>query len=142
MEAPDTSVRVESRQTPRLKAKLEVTLTTDTSILTHDLTHGAEHFPLDLLGHTDNVSEAGLAFVVPSLPVDEEFCRDGEKTLRIGLALPTGRVTLEASPVHCEPLNSSDPGQGYLMGVRIRQMDERDHERYLQYLRTARRDEQ
>ena len=141
MEAPDSSVRVNSRKTPRFKARLEATLVTDTSILTYNPSNKTEQFPLNLLGHTDNVSEAGLALIVPSLPVDEEFCRDRERTLQIGLALPTGPVTLQASPVHCEPLDSNDPGQGYLMGLRIMQMNPRDHERYLRYLRMASRAE-
>ena len=140
MEAPDSSVRGESRKTPRLKAKLDVTLKTDTSILSYNPNDHAEQFPLNLLGHTDNVSETGLAVVVPFIPVDEEFCRDGQRTLQIGLTLPTGPVTLQASPVHCEPLDSSDPVHGYLVGVRIMQMNAIDHERYLKYLRGTPRD--
>ncbi len=137
MEAPDSSVRGDSRKTPRLKAKLEVTLKTDTSILSYNPNDKAEQFPLNLLGHTDNVSESGLAFVVPFIPVDEAFCKDKERTLQIGLALPNGPVTLQVSPVHCEPLDSSDPVHGYLMGVRIREMNALDQERYLTYLRSA-----
>jgi len=141
MEVPDPSVRGESRQTPRVKAKLEVTLKTDTSILAYDPNEKLEQFPLRLLGHTDNVSETGLAFVVPFIPVDEGFCKDSQRTLHIGLSLPTGPVTLQASPVHCEPLDSSDPVHGYLMGVRILQMTASDQERYFAYLRTIPRTE-
>ena len=139
MEAPDSSVRGESRKAPRFKAKLEVTLKTDTSILSYNPNDQAEQFPLNLLGHTENVSETGLAVVVPFIPVDEAFCKDGQRTLQIGLSLPTGPVTLQATPVHCEPLDSNDPVHGYLVGVRILQMNAVDQERYQTYLRTASR---
>jgi hypothetical protein len=138
MEAPDSSVRGESRKNPRLKADLEVSLTTDISILNHRLDYTDDPHTLNLLGHTDNMSEAGLAFIVPSFQVDEEFCRDTEKTLRIGLALPTAPVTLKASPVHCEPLDRNDLGQGYRLGVRIMHMNADDEEQYLKYLRLTR----
>ena len=141
MEAPDSSVRGESRKNSRLKADLEVSLTTDTSILDHKLDYTDNLPSLNLLGYTDNMSEAGLAFIVPSFQVDEEFCRDKEKTLQIGLALPTAPVTLQAYPVHCEPLNCNDLGQGYLLGVRIKHMNAGDQDRYLRYLRTAHPDE-
>jgi hypothetical protein len=137
MEAPDSSVRGENRKTRRLKAKLEVTLKTDTSILSYNPNDKAEQFPLNLLGHTENVSEYGLALVVPFIPVDEAFCRDGKRTLQIGLVLPTGPVTLQASPVHCEPLDSSDPVHGYVVGVRILEMNPVDQDRYLTYIRRA-----
>ena len=140
MEAPDSSVGGENRKARRLKADLDVNLSTDTSILIHSPDYTAESFPLSLSGYTANISEGGLALIVPSFHVDEEFCRDGKKTLRIGLALPTEPVTLQASPVHCKPLDRSDPGQGYLLGVRIMRMDARDQERYRSYLSMARRD--
>ncbi len=140
MEAPDSSVGHENRKTPRLKADLEVNLTTDTTILNHGSISKNEPYPLNLLGHTENISAEGLAFVVPSFKMDEDFCRDEKKSLQIGLALPNETVTLQASPVHCEPIDRRDPGQGYLLGVRIVRMDERAHEIYRRFLSAARSD--
>ena len=141
MEALDSSVRGESRKNSRLKADLEVSLTTDTSILNYESNYEDNLLPLNLLGHTDNISKAGLAFIVPSFQIDEEFCKDKEKALQIGLALPTAPVALQASPVHCEPLDRNDLSRGYLLGVRITHMDVYDQDRYLKYLRATCPDE-
>ena len=139
MEAPDSSVRSDNRKTARLKAELEVNLTADSSIL-YSSNYISEPFPLSLslLGRTDNISEEGLAFILPSFHMNEEFCRDEKKSLQIGLSLPTELVTLRAHPVHCEPLDSRNPGRGYLLGVRIRPADNPDHKRYLRYLHETR----
>jgi len=85
-------------------------------------------------GYTRDISETGLALVVPSLRIGDTYLTDSKCKLRIVLLnLPTGQVEIEASPVRYEEL---DEGAGHLIGVRILKIKDEDRARLTQYLET------
>ena len=85
-------------------------------------------------GYTKDISESGLALVVPSLRIGDTYLTDSKCKLRIVLLnLPTGEVEIEAAPVRYEELEG---GAGHLIGVRITRISEDDRARFNQYLNT------
>ncbi|HYV06293.1 MAG TPA: PilZ domain-containing protein [Blastocatellia bacterium] len=116
----------------RLKARCEVELVANLSILDNDVQNSDSS--LVFLGRTQDLSATGLGMVLPSTIIDERFC-SGSNRLNLSLHLPGGVVGLEVSPVRCERLTSPYMGQGYLLGTRITNVDDRaQFERYLDTL--------
>ena len=88
-------------------------------------------------GHTLDVSESGLALVVDSLRVGDNYLTDPECTLRIVLLdIPTGQVTVHATAVRYVRLEG--PVERHLIGVEITHMNEGDRYRFTSYLNTIR----
>jgi len=72
--------------------------------------------------------------VLPSTIIDERFCT-GANRLNLSLHVPGGVIAMEVSPVRCERLNSPYAGQGYLLGTKITNVDDRvQFEQYLETL--------
>jgi hypothetical protein len=91
---------------------------------------------LRLVGRTRNISETGLAFVVPTLRIGDEFARAIGSPLLVTLYLPSGRVEIHATPVSYEPLPPSPSERGYLIGVRVTEMADDEWVRLVKYVRT------
>jgi hypothetical protein len=98
----------------------------------------AAHAPrtLRLVGRTRNISETGLAFVVPTLRIGDEFARAIGSPLLVTLYLPSGRVEIQATPVSYEQLPPSPSERGYLIGVRVTEMADDEWVRMVEYVRT------
>lgn len=123
---------IERRRMRRLKAKCEVELVADLSLLDNDVQNSDSS--LVFLGRTHDVSAAGLGMVLPSTIIDERFC-SGSNRLNLSLHVPGGVIVMEVSPVRCERLTSPYMSQGYLLGTRITNVDDRaQFERYLETL--------
>jgi hypothetical protein len=123
---------IERRRMRRLKARCEVELVANLSILDNDVQNSDSS--LVFLGRIQDLSATGLGMVLPSTIIDERFC-SGSNRLNLSLHLPGGVVGLEVSPVRCERLTSPYMGQGYLLGTRITNVDDRaQFERYLDTL--------
>src|SRR4051812_44731915 len=105
MEGPDSSISSEHRQVPRYRSQREASLRGSTSMLDATASFDDTLEALTLLGSTYNISEDGLALILPSFPLDEQFCMDEERTLQIELQLPKAPITIHANPVHCQPLD-------------------------------------
>ena len=85
-------------------------------------------------GFTRDISETGLALVVPSIRVGNTYLTNAECKLRIVLLnLPTGEVEIEATPVRYEDLGE---GRGHLIGARITRISDDNRARLIQYLST------
>jgi hypothetical protein len=93
---------------------------------------------LKLVGHTRNISETGLAFIVPSLRIGEQFVPLLNSRMLITLYLPSGHVEIHAAPVRYEQLPAQDPERGYLIGVRITEMADEEWVRMVEYVRLLR----
>jgi hypothetical protein len=118
------------RECPRRKAQRKARLLFNVSLVGKG---GSSLVPLE--GHTRDISESGLALVVPSLRLSDNLLLDKDCTLRIVLLdVPSGQVEIHAEPVRYEQLEG--PEGGYLIGVRITRMRDGDRCRFLQYLST------
>ena len=93
---------------------------------------------LRLVGHTRNISETGLAFIVPTLRIGDRFAHIIGSQLRITLYLPSGQVEIRATPVRYEKLPPGDAERGYLVGVRIVEMADDEWVRMVSYVRSLR----
>ena len=122
---------IERRRLRRLKVKCEVELVANLSLLDNDVE--CSDASLVFLGRTHDLSAGGLGMVLPSTIIDERFC-SGTHRLNLSLHAPGGVIGLEVSPVRCERLSSPYAGNGYLLGTRITNVQ--DRARFEQYLET------
>ena len=130
-----TASSIERRRSQRFNISCEAELTANLTILDSDATPSVAS--LVFLGRTKDLSAGGLAFVLPSLQIDERFCTE---TSRVGLRvfLPTGSVQLEVMPVRCEPLNPDNVARGYFIAAQILSIDDQ-RDVYDNYLRSVTR---
>ncbi len=118
------------RRFPRRKAQRTARLMFNVSV-----EGAADGRMLSVEGHTLDVSENGLALVVPSLRVGDDLLTDPGCTLRIVLLdIPSGQVEIHARSVRHEPLEG--PLEQHLIGVEITRMNESDRYRFVSYLHT------
>ncbi|HJP90639.1 MAG TPA: hypothetical protein VJ875_01705 [Pyrinomonadaceae bacterium] len=123
---------IERRRMRRLKARCEIELVADLSLLDNDA-EGLDA-PLIFFGRTHDLNAAGLGIVLPSTTIDERFC-SGTNRLTLSLFAADGPIRLEVCPVRCEPLIGPYSGKGYLLGAKITRVDNRDlFDRYLETL--------
>ena len=90
---------------------------------------------IPVAGFTRDISETGLALIVPSLRTGDRYLVDEGCKLRVVLVdLPNGEVEIFATPVRYIEL--PEPDGGYLIGVQITEMTDSDRARLVQYLKT------
>ena len=78
----------------------------------------AEHAPA-LKGFTRDISETGLALIVPAIRLGDHYLMGEGRTLRIMLATESGLTEIHAVAVRYQHLAEEDATQkGYLIGVR------------------------
>lgn len=117
------------RQHKRVETRVAITLT----LADPHISSNPSRRLASITGHTLDISETGVALVVPAIRIGEHYLTGADRTLLLKLELPDGPVSMSASPVRYEDL----PDGGYLIGVRINSVDESDRERFNEFLRTA-----
>jgi hypothetical protein len=110
------------RRSPRFKAQLKARLLFSV-VLSGETTADGVSGRLHLVGHTKDISEIGLALVVPIAEIDERYLMGEQSKMQIELYLPNGAIKIIARPVHHKLLdeNSSESvfTEGYLIGAEI-----------------------
>lgn len=92
---------------------------------------------MPLEGYTRDISEDGLAIIVPSLRIGDKYLDSDDCTVRVVLLeVPSGSVEIYATPVRYQPLEETESERGHLLGLRITGMSEADRARYERYLRS------
>jgi hypothetical protein len=120
---------IERRHARRLRVRCEVELAATLSLLDNDAYD--EDSKLIFFGQTSDLSAEGLAMVLPATIIDERFC-SGDNRLKLSLHLPDGIIGLEVAPVRCERLKDAYQVNGYLLGTKITNVEQRaPFERYL-----------
>jgi hypothetical protein len=119
------SLRQSPRYSPRLPFKL--------SMLDQE-SGGSVRQALKLSGYTRNISETGMALLVPAVRSGDYHLAARNRKLLIVLELPNGTIRLQAAPIRYEPLSRNNADRGYLIGVRIISMTDDDRLRFLKYL--------
>lgn len=93
---------------------------------------------LHLVGHTIDISETGIALVVPIAEIDESYLTGEHSKLSIELYLPDGAIKITARPVRYKLLDESFREdvftKGYLIGADITKISDRDL--FVEYLST------
>jgi len=132
------------RRSTRFKAQLRarllftVVLSGKSSMTTTARASGKLH----LVGHTKDISEVGLALVVPIAEIDERYLTGETSKMQIELYLPKGAIKITARPVHYRRLDDSSGesvfNEGYLIGAEITKVSNRDF--FIEYLSTLEKD--
>ena len=115
----------ERRWAQRHDTKLPVRLS---GVLVRHQDSGDEDVLL-IAGHTHDLSQTGLALILPAGSVTAESLRSEEK-LHIVLQLPSGHVALEARLVRRQPLGDGTE----LIGAHILGMDQSEQAHFSEYL--------
>ena len=110
------------RRSPRFKAQLKARLLF-TVVLSGEPAPGGALGKLQLVGQTKDISEIGLALVVPIAEIDERYLEGEHNKMQIELFLPQGTLKITARPVHFKLLDKDSSesvfSEGYLIGAEI-----------------------
>ena len=85
-------------------------------------------------GHTLDLSDSGLALIVPKITLSEHHLVGENRGLNVKLELPTGPLQMQVLPVRYESLEEHPTEAGFLIGVRILGMSDADRARYMEYI--------
>jgi hypothetical protein len=117
----------ERRRHPRVRVRLGA------SVVLLGVRGEAATLPLE--GHTRDVSACGLALILPAVRVGDRYLAGEAQTLGVTLRLPAATVKLRATSARYERLDEGDADTGYLIGLRITEMDARDRAALDEYLK-------
>ena len=92
--------------------------------------NGARRLP-SLNGHTLDISNTGLALIVPAIRIGEHYLAGADRRLHVKLELPSGPVEMKLATVRYESL---EDGSGYLIGARILEMSDTDRVSFEKYV--------
>ena len=122
----------ERRRFARRSVVCAVRLPVGVSMPNERLDPEADDYPQPIMGHTRDLSETGLSFVLPTSQLGDVDVSVAGAPLRVVLSLPTGVVILQAATVRSELLS---PDGELLVGARIVKMYDYERRRYEDYLR-------
>lgn len=123
------------RRAPRYQTHLDVGLALSVS-LPGAKASAQRSEELKLAGYTRDISESGLAIIVPAIRIGGQYITDGNRTLHIMLKLPNGIVKLHGTPARYSPLEEDATDTGYLIGIQIERMSDDDRTLFKAYLET------
>jgi hypothetical protein len=125
------------RRSPRFKTQLRARLLFSV-MLSEETSAGRAAGRLHLVGHTKDISELGLALVVPIAEIDERYLTSEHSKLQLELYLPGGALKITARPVHYKQLDTDASesvfSEGYLIGAEITKVS--DRALFIEYLST------
>ena len=87
-------------------------------------------------GYTRDLSETGLALVVPTIRIGDHYLTGAGRRLLVIIQHPTGPLAFHAVPVRYEQLDEDSNERGYLIGVQIEEISDTDRARFIAYLET------
>ena len=87
-----------------------------------------------LEGYTRDLSETGLALVVPTIRIGDHYLTGAGRRLLVTLHHADGPLALQVTPVRYEQLEEDHTERGYLIGVRIEELSDTDRARFVAYL--------
>jgi hypothetical protein len=85
-------------------------------------------------GHTSDLSESGLALIVPSIRLGEHHLIGENRNFTVRLELPTGPIEMQVAPVRYEALDETRSETGFLVGVKIVWMADTDRPKFEKYV--------
>jgi hypothetical protein len=118
------------RRDPRRRVRLPVSLSL------HEpgkRANGGRPLP-SLDGFTRDISATGLALIVPAIRIGGHYLAGGDRSLKVVLDLPNGRVQMRVTSVRYEPVDEDRSEEGYIIGVIIDEMNDQDRKVLKAYL--------
>ncbi|HEX8475352.1 MAG TPA: PilZ domain-containing protein [Pyrinomonadaceae bacterium] len=93
-----------------------------------------------LTGETCDISETGLAIIVPAIRIGEHYLSGNNRGLDITLELPNSTsISLRATPMRYEQLEREGHKTSYIIGARITEMSDDDRRLLTKYLDTLKK---
>jgi c-di-GMP-binding flagellar brake protein YcgR len=89
---------------------------------------------ISIKGHTLDLSSTGLALVVPSIIVNEHHLVGENRNMYVTLEMPDGPIELNVTPIRYERLDEHPTETGYLIGVKLNNIEERERQRFSEYV--------
>jgi len=118
------------RYAKRAKARLNFTL----SLVGPALNSNGTKRVISIKGHTLDLSSTGLALIVPSIIVNEHHLVGENRNMYVILEMPDGPIELNVTPIRYERLDEHPTETGYLIGVRLKNIEERERLRFSEYV--------
>ena len=87
-----------------------------------------------LVGYTRDISETGLALVVPGVRSEDRNFYGAQSPLQIMLSLPNGVVEMQAAPARYQWIDQADQSKGFIIGARVTNMNEENRTRFKDFL--------
>lgn len=116
------------RRPPRYEAHVETRMSS-VLVFDHEQNDEVDDEMLVVMGYTRDISESGIAIIVPCGSIDEGDVVGSN--FHIVLGLEQGALDIEARAVRYQPLEAD---KGCLIGAQITNMNGRDRVLFLQYL--------
>lgn len=91
--------------------------------------------PVFMTGDTYDLSDSGIAFIVSSIRVMENYLVGQERILIAELDLPDGKITMKVIGRRYEQVGVHLSTEKYLVGAEIVDISDADRVRYEQFLR-------
>jgi len=127
---------IERRMFTRRKAAFTVSLPVGVSVPNENLDPEMDEYPNPIMGRTRDLSETGLSLFLPSLDLGHEQISAANFPLRLVLSLPDGIAVVQAITVRAEEATTPESERGFILGARIKKMNERDRKRYTALLKS------
>lgn len=91
--------------------------------------------PVFISGETADLSHSGIAFVVSSIRIKENYLVGGGRALNAELDLPNGKVLMKIVGERYEQVGEHTSTVRYFVGASIREMTDENREAYNDFLR-------
>ncbi len=88
-----------------------------------------------IIGETTDLSTSGIAFIVPSIRVKENYLVGEGRILNAELDLPNGKVSMKIVGQRYEQVGEHISTARYLVGASINDMSDENREAYNDFLR-------
>ena len=118
------------RRAKRVRARLDFTL----SLVGPALSSNGTKRVISIKGHTIDLSSTGLALVVPSIIVNEHHLVGENRNMYVVLEMPDGPIELNVTPIRYERLDEHPTETGYLIGVKLNNIEEPERLRFSEYV--------
>lgn len=92
---------------------------------------------LFVIGETTDLSSSGIAFIVSSIRVNENYLVGEGRVLNAELDLPNGKVSMKIVGERYEQIGEQIPASRYLIGASIKEMTAENREAYHDFLRLS-----
>lgn len=118
------------RRSKRVKARLNFTL----SLVGPAVSSNGMKRVISIDGHTLDLSSTGLALIVPTIIVNEHHLVGENRNMYLKLELPDSSLELNVVPIRYERLDDHPTETGYLIGVKLGNVEQQDATRFRDYV--------
>lgn len=118
------------RHAKRVKARLNFTL----SLVGPALSSNGAKRVISIDGHTLDLGSTSLALIVPTIIVNEHHLVGENRNMLVRLELPDGPLEINVVPIRYERLEDHPTETGYLIGVKLGNVEPEERARFSEYV--------